>query len=356
MREFAEYAPEAFNEYTQRFNYHLPSLWPFIALALCDEALALRLLEMPFLAEDRGDGLDGDVLDALFRLTDLDEGDLDQLLLHPLLEDGITEVERVFVLVLALEYEDPDAAATIRSVPWVQQLMREVALSANDFDASRSSLNPWILRTLVEMADLSPVSLRVFLELPWVREQGIQEEHWLTETLRSIESSIHVMAVIARHIAAKSDEGMASILRMPFMQTLEPDDEYVLDILWETSDAGHSWTDGEMPLRQLLSDPVLEGGITNDNLGEVALADLRVRNPDYSSELERLPWILDGVSPSEGSGIFALWRLEHLGADVYQSVVWEDWVADGLTEQESSAIHALEQTVIRERYIESAQQ
>ena len=356
MREFAAYAPEAFKEYTQRFDYNSGALRPFIAWALCDEALALRLLEMPFLADDRGDGLDGDVLAALARLTDPDVGDVDELLLHPLLEDGITEVERVFVLVLALEYEDPDAAATIQSVPWVQELMREVALSANDFDASRSSLNIWILRRLVEMADLSPVSLRVFLELPWVREQGIQEEHWLTGTLRSIESSIHVMAVLARHIAAKSDEGMASVLRMPFMQTLEPDDEYVLDILWETSDAGHSWTDGEMPLRQLLSDPVLEGGITNDNLGEVALADLRVRNPEYASELERLPWILDGVSPSEGSGIFALWRLEHLGADVYQSVVWEDWVADGLTEQESSAIHAFEQTVIRERYMESAQQ
>ncbi len=173
MREFAAYAPEAFKEYTQRFDYNSGALRPFIAWALCDEALALRLLEMPFLADDRGDGLDGDVLAALARLTDPDVGDVDELLLHPLLEDGITEVERVFVLVLALEYEDPDAAATIQSVPWVQELMREVALSANDFDASRSSLNIWILRRLVEMADLSPVSLRVFLELPWVREQGI---------------------------------------------------------------------------------------------------------------------------------------------------------------------------------------
>ena len=94
----------------------------------------------------------------------------------------------------------------------------------------------------------------------------------------------------------------------------------------------------------------MEGGITDDNLGEVALADLRVRNPEYSSELERLPWILDGVSPSEGSGIFALWRLEHLGADVYQSVVRQRWVADGLTAHESDALHSFEQLVIEARY------
>ena len=255
MREFAAHAPEAFKQYTQRFqyNYYSPTLRPFITLALCDQALALRLLGMPFLADDDGTGLDGDVLAALARLTDPDVGDLDELLLHPLLEEGIREIDRVVVLLLVLEYENPDAAANIRSLPLAQELMREVALSANDIDISKLLNYHWTLYELIRMVDRSPESLRELLKLPWMKGQGIQARHWLTGTLRSIESSIHAMAVHVRHIAEKSDDGMASVLRMPFMQTLEPDDADILDILWETGDAGRSWTDGETPLRQLLS-------------------------------------------------------------------------------------------------------
>lgn len=335
MREFAAYVPEAFEEYTRRFDYYSGAHKPFITLALCDEALALRLLWMPFLAADVGDGLDGDVLAALARLTDPNVGDVDVLLSHPLLEDGITEIDRIVVLLLVLEHERPNAAAMIQRIPWAQEAMREAALSEDDIDTSRSALHHYTLYRLVEMANRSPESLRAFLELPW-----------LTDSFATNENSVHTIAVLASHIAEKSDYGMASVLRMPFLQTLDSDDEDVLDILWETSDAAHNYTDGETPLRQVLSDPALEGGITNENTGDLALADLRVRNPEYSSELEGLPWILDGVSPSEVSGIFALWRLEHLGTDVFQRVVRQQWVADGLTVYESSAIHSFEQLVI----------
>ena len=349
MREFAAYAPDAFREYTQRFNYFSGALRPFITLALCDEALALRLLGMPFLAADVGDGMDGDVLAALARLTDPDVGDVDELLLHPLLEGGIAEIDRVVVLVLVLEHERPEAAAMMQKVPWIQDIMREAGLSENDIDISRSLTHHYSLSWLVEMAYQSPESLRVFLDLRWMKDQHVQIEHWLTGSLSSVESLIQRMAASIRRIAEKSDDGMARVLRMPFLQTLEPEDADLLDILWETSDATHSYTDGETPLRQLLSDPVLEGGITNDNSGDVALADLRVRNPEVSSQMESLPWIHDGVSPSETSGILSLWRLEHLGPDVFQSVVRQPWVADGLTVYESSAIRSFEQLVLAAR-------
>ena len=346
MREFAVYARDAFKGYTQRFNYYSGALRPFITLAMCDEALALRLLGMPFLAADVGDGLDGDVLDALAQLTGPDVGDVDELLLHPLLEDGITEIDRVVVLLLVLEHEHPDAAAMIQMAPLVQQIMSEAGLSTNDIQTSWSPLHHYSLLRLVEMAYHSPESLPAFLGLPWMQDQSVQLEHWLTDSVWPIDDMISTMVLYVSQVSSKSDFGMASILRMPFLQTLEPNDRDALDILWETSDAGKNYTDGETPLRQLLSDPALEGEITNDNIGELALADLRVRNPEYSSELERLPWILDGVSPSEASGIFSLWRLEHLGTDVFKSVVRQQWVADGLTAHESSAIRSLEQLVI----------
>ena len=176
-----------------------------------------------------------------------------------------------------------------------------------------------------------------------------QTEQWLTDSDRSVESAIQTVLVFVRHIAGKSDHGMASILRMPFLQTLEPVDLDILDILWETSDAGANYTDGETPLRQLLSDPALDGGITEDKIGEVALADLRVRNAAFFGELDSLSWIRDGVLPSENSGILSLWKLEHLGVGIVQSVVRLQWVADGLSRYESSAIRSLEQLVIAAR-------
>ena len=349
MREFAAYAPDAFREYTQRFSSYSRALRPFITLALCDEALALRLLGMPFLAADVGDGMNGDVLAALARLTDPDVGDVDELLLHPLLDGGITEIDRVVVLLLVMEHERPDAAAMLQEVPWIQDIMREAGLSENDIDTSISLTRHFSLSLLVEMAYDSPESLQAFLDLPWMEDQWVQTERWLIGSLSSVESSIAGMAISIRHIAGKSDDGMASVLRMPFLQTLEPSDADLLDILWETSDATRSWTDGETPLRQLLSDPALEGGITNDNAGDVALADLRVRSPEASSQIESLPWIHDGVSPSETLGILSLWRLEHLGADVFQSVVRQQWVADSLTVHESFALRSFEQLVLAAR-------
>ena len=355
MREFAAYAPAAFEAYTQRFNYYSGALRPYITLALCDEALALRLLAMPFLAVDQGDGGDGDILDALARLTDPDVGDVDELLSHPLLEDGITEIDRAVVLLLVLEYEHPEAAAMIQTIPWVQDAMREAALSADDIQVSRAPLHHYSLYWLIETADSSPESLHALLRLAWMHDQQIQSEYWLTDSLRTIVGSIHSIATKVRHIAIKSDDGMAEVLGMPFLQTLEPDDEDILDILWETSDAGKNYTDGETPLRQLLSDPAVKDGITDESLGNVALADLRVRDPESSGALESLPWVRDGVSPSENAGILSLWKLANLGPDIFQSVVRQQWAVDGLTVYESSALDTFEQLVITGRNLKASE-
>ena len=349
MRAFAAYSPAAFKEYTQKYTYFSGTLYPYIALAKCDEAIALRLLRMPFLAVDVADGRDGDTIAALARLAYTDVGQVDELLSHPLLEGGITEFDRAVVLLLVLEYERPEAAAMIQRLPWVREIIREAELSVNDTVISRKPLHYETFHWLLEMGDPAPESLLAFLELPWMQNQSVQIEHWLTDSVKTIDEVIRGMALFVSFVSKKSDLGMASILRMPFLQTLEPHDRDVLEILWETSNAGRSYTDGETPLRQLLSDPALEGGITDDNLGDLALADLRVRNPEYSSGLESLPWVRDGVSPSETSGLLALWKLEHLGKEVFQSVLRQQWVADGLTVYESSATHSFEQLVISTR-------
>ncbi len=349
LRLFAGKAPAAFDAYTEHISYFTLELRPFITLALCDEDLALRILAMPFMQVGQADGGDAAVLAALARLTDPDVGDVDDVLANPLFEGGITEVDRAPVRLLVMEYEHPEAAALMLSVPWIEDVMREGGLGDDEIQLSRAPLHHYSVYALIEMADRSSESLIAFLGLSWMQDQRIQTEDWLIGTRSTVKSSIHTIASRIMSIARKGDATMAGVLAMPFLQTLEPHDRDTLEVLSETSDARHSSTDGGTPLRQLLADPALAGGITDDSLGDVALADLRVRAPDTAGVLESMPWIQDGVSPSEGQGILSLWHLAVLDTDVLDSVVGQPWVEDGLTVYESAALRTLEQLVIASR-------
>ena len=363
MREFARYAPTAFEAYTKVFDYYSSEFKPYMTLALCDEALALRLLEMPFMTVIR-DGHDRLVLDALARLTASDVGDVDELLAHPLLQDGITDLDAPLVLMLVLEHERPEAAAMIGEVPWLREIVDLAGASEDEVDTSARSHDHASFFRLIEIANSSPASLRVLLELPWMQNHQIEPDQWLTGSRRSSASLIQLVTNRVRGISVKSDFGMASVLQMPFLQTLEPVDKDILDVLWEAANAGQSWAtpddgrnyrDGGVQLWRLLSDPIFEGGITNDDLGHAALADLRIWNAGAAEDLEGLPWTQDGLSPSESAAIFALWQLEDLGADIFQRVVRQRWVADGITAHEASVLHTFEQLVIAARNLNTVE-
>ena len=298
----------------------------------------------------QADGLDSEVLAGLARLTDPDVGDVDELLANPLLEGGITEVDRAAVLLLVLEHELPETGAIMLSIPWIKDVLFEAGLGEDEIQTSRSPVDHYSVYWFIKMSTRSPRSLRALLELQWMQDQLVETERWLTNSNTTIEGLIQTIATFVRHISVKSDSAMASILQMPFMQSLEPHDRNTFEVLWMTSDAGHSSTDGRTPLRQLLADPALAGGITNDSFGDVALADLRVRDLEASSALESLPWIEDGVSPSEGAGVLSLWKLANRDTAILQNVVSKQWVTDGLTDYESSALESYEQLVGQARY------
>ena len=333
----------------QRLSPYSGALRPYTTLALCDEALALRLVAMPFLEVE--DGSDIDVLNVLARLSDFDVSDVDEVLSHPLLRDGITDIGRSIVLLQVLEYDNPEAAEMIQAISLTQEVSREAALGANDIQVTRAPLGHYTVYALVEMAYQSPEALRELLRLPWVQNHQVQIESWVTGSRRTVTSWMHGTMILIRHIAQKSDTVMAEILRMPFLQSIEPHDEHILDVLWGTSDAGASSTDGETPLRQLLSDPALQDRITDDSIGHLALADLRVRAPEAYSALENLSWIRDGLSLSENAGVWSLWKAANSNTDMFQSMVSQKWVTDGLTLDESSAILVLEQMAIEARYL-----
>ena len=315
------HAPLAFESYTQRFGNSPAVVRPFKSLALCDEAVAIRILWMPFL-DARIDGLDADVMRGLARLAKSDVRKVDRVLSHPVLEGGIAENSRALAFLLILEQEQPEMAAAIQALPWVQEVMQDASLSLDEVQAKQPGhIVPYshsAVGDLVMVARDSSETLTGLLELPWMQDNFAKSEFRV----------ILLMSIIA----GKDGTEMARVVRMPFLQTLEKEDEEVLDILYEARRGS---------LRQLLSDPALKGGISDGMKHLVAFAALRLQNPNVAAHVEALSWVQDGLDQWEDDGVSSLWYLASISGPASQEITAKKWVGDGLNEIEWSAINAL---------------
>ena len=84
-----------------------------------------------------------------------------------------------------------------------------------------------------------------------------------------------------------SEKTTLAIVRMPFLETLEPDDYYALSILKNLLS-----TDPE-GVAEMLSHPQLDNGITDDNSFALAPLYLAREHPEAADVLRALPWIDD---------------------------------------------------------------
>ena len=217
-----------------------------------DEATAVQIIEMPFL--DSVEGREPATLEILYLfLPELDG--LLRLLSHPTLTGGITDDQRETVELLHLEWEDPEAAATFRALPWV----------LDGLDKSEQS--PAFV--LLELARESPRVFKALANRPWLQDGLSPDEMTIVWNLTSISGTSY----------AKRDEAAAlRIIGMPFMESVDRTDAAVMELLsklfWE-SDQGYFY--------QVLSHPTLSDGITDDYT--VIVASLRQVDLDYRPEL-----------------------------------------------------------------------
>ena len=307
-------------------------LLPFYeAIALCDEAAAISILQMPFLsgASGRFDGgyLDRGgfhVLDNLSRLAMFDLDGLQRVLSHPDLRHGITSAQAAFVVLLALEQDNPEAAAAIKALPWVQDGITytpesDDSLLHRNFEEYE---NESVL-ALAEMARRSSESFWALLDKSWVRDGYTSSEYQVLSELFEL--------------ASRDDETTARLLGMPFLESFEKWESLhfmvqVLDDLARDHPSG---------FRRVLSSPALAGGITSDQKATVALLDLEVRNPDTASAVRALPWMQDGISSSEQDAVLAMWSVALNSDPVFRALVAKPWVLDSLTPDESRVIDQL---------------
>ena len=154
-----------------------------------------------------------------------------------------------------------DQVRAIEALPWV----------ADGVNDSRESAT---YQTLRELAAASPDVFWELMRKPWMRSESL--------LINGVD-----LLIFAPHINAMvhgSEKTTLAIVRMPFLQTLEPDECFTLSIL-----RNFLSTDPE-GVAEMLSHPQLDGGITDDN--SVALAPLYLQQeyPEAAEAIRALPW------------------------------------------------------------------
>ena len=204
-----------------------------------DEATALQIIKMPFL-----DSVEGGERATMIILADfiLKQKGLLWLLSHPSLTGGITDDQGAMVGLWHLEWEDPEAAATIRALPWVLDGLAE------------SEQNPILV--LRELARESPNVFKTLTNMPW-----------LQDGLNSDEAGVvgHLTSMSGKSSTRRDEASALQIIAMPFLETIDRTDVSAmqsLSRLFRKSDRGYFY--------QVLSHPTLRDGITDGHTVIVA--------------------------------------------------------------------------------------
>ena len=294
-------------------------------LAALDQDAALRALELE-LAETI-EYADVVTIGFLRSLAASDPEGLRGLLSHPSLDEGAADGEDRFLPLLYLEMHDPNAAAVVEELPWVQDGLRYLDFSY-----------------VVELGRLARLSPRVFQAM--LRE----ERDWLPPGPGSSEYP-EALALIDS-VAAVNEEAALRIIDMPSLETMEKPDFYALERLAALA-ASHP-----QQLVDVLAHPAVTAGDGALFSTIVLLLDLRLRDPEASNALEALPWMQEGIveymedTASVGSGplrqaaadVFdLLLLLEHgpSGRELFLTAAAKAWMQNGMVDYEREVVSDL---------------
>ena len=267
---------------------------------------------MPFLdIIDRNDWI---VLEAISTLLDTDPEVLDEILAHQLLRDGITDGQVTAVPLLYLELRDPEAAAMIQVLPWIQEERRLKAVVS-----------------LQRLAVEAPEAFRIVVGKPWI--QGTQDDFiWDMELPLFFISSIAQIDV----------EAAAKVVGLPFLDTIEIEDLMALETLRTL------FEDNPTEARNLLSDQALLDGMRASPAATVALLYLKADDPEVSAAIQALSWVQDGIAPYsdiipsktslEAAVVLGLLELYRHSREACLALVQSSWSYDGLDNREYTAL------------------
>ena len=297
---------------------HTTILARLVTMSRIDPVGMLQFIQRPFFKS-----VDYDSLSAVNYLTkglETDPSTLQVVLSHPALGDGDAGNIRLILDMLAFRTEDPEAAAMIESLPWVQDGLADYGFSAGR-GGRRGTSEQVIVRQLSELSRFTRPTFLALLAKPWMRDQLSELEV----------QTVYKLYDLAGWNAAFTQR----LLAMPFLDTIEYRDFAVLGDFTEFGVY-------EYGLRhQIINHPDLASGITDDSAGTVRLVTLEVQDYAMASIVRALPWVQDGLQREEFGAVSALTFAAQDNRQLFQSIVQRSWVRDGLTSDETAVIRKL---------------
>ena len=281
------------------------------ALAEFDKASALRIVRMPFMSTPN-QGADGTVLKLAKHLAASNSTGLQQILSHPALHGGITDDSAMTFVLLELGLKQPDTAAAIQALSWVQDGIGRLDFE-NHFHFEEFSTD-WEQRSvlfLIEIAKSSQQAFKDVLDLPWIQDGITHSEHQVLQELKYLPFY---------------DTGLAEqVIAMPFLESIRIGDEEIIRVLAEVSSRNRA------AARQIIRNPALVGGITDEDVALVNLLAVGALNPSIGNEIGAFAWVQDGISHLEKNALNALQELAVANPEILKFLTQKPWLRDGVT-------------------------
>ena len=291
-----------------------------VEITQVDAPSALKIAQMPFLKTYEPIVYDSWILQELRVLAKADIEGLQRVLAHPSLHGGITEDNVQSVPLLVLEQLIPEAAAAIRTLPWVRDGIR-TRTAVNDYSNPEDHELLEVIR-LNWQARSRPQYLLAKLTKSWYQDGLSPFESATVHSLDQI-SGFHYPASVA-------------LLHMPFLNTLEGDDQAIIE---EFRLLARSDLDG---FEQLMSHPEVRDGIMDGQRSTIELLSLNIRSPQAAPVIAALPWIQDSVDISESKAVTALQWLGVASEQTLLALAQRPWLQDGLSDNELLVINSLQ--------------
>ena len=202
------------------------------AISRSAAAASLQIATMPFL-----ESIDaGDVGTLIVLNESANRRVLQGLLADATLGGIVTEHNRAEAVLLYLETQDPQAAATLRSMPWVQDGITAVdAVSAY---------------TLQSLALSHRTTFQALVRKSWFQDGLSEDEHIVIQRLLSMNRE---------NFTRRDEAAVLRIIEMPFLDAVDGADVAALEAL-----ARLFWAPERSLFYEVLAYPTLRDGITDD--------------------------------------------------------------------------------------------
>ena len=305
-----------------------------VRIAGLNKDLAERLVAMPF--TETVEGGDWILLETLGRLIGADLGGVEEVLALPELENGITDAQSAKVPLLYLELREPEVAAAMKELPWIQDGIASEATGG-------SSIEPDTIAALQDMAVEFPQVFWAVMGRPWMQET---EENVRVQVIGYIVTPIWGRVQIVKfikYIAQVDEAAAAQIAEAPFLESIDADDERTLQTLLRL------FREDLVGARKVLSDPAVRDGPESITATTIALTYLKTQSPEMSAAIEALPWVRDGIEPAkvthfapahptksslEFQVVQDLLALNLRSREVSLALLQSSWVHDGIDRRE----------------------